>query len=236
MISSKSTKILWAAAAGRCSFTDCWERLCLHEASNATPFLIGEMAHIRGDKPGSNRHDPSQPTEERDDYSNLILLCPTHHRLIDRKENERFYSVEMLHEMKKVHEAKILEKLDNNYVVSRIDVAEEILTLLGENHESWAQYGPQSEIARREPHNEQIHAVWISERLSIIVPTNRIISKILRRSRNVFLLNEQKSISAFLIHVRSYEGWVYDEIPYSAVVRFPLEFKSMLENITHASV
>src|SRR3546814_4559574 len=70
------------------------------------------MAHICGDKPGSNRHNPDQTDAERDDYRNLILLCPTHHTLIDRKENEAAYPVELLLEMKAAHEARILDLLD----------------------------------------------------------------------------------------------------------------------------
>src|SRR3546814_25057 len=111
-ITTKTVKILWAAAGGRCGFPDCWERLCYHEAGPIAPYTLGEMAHICGDKPGSNRHNPDQTDAERDDYRNLILLCPTHHTLIDRKENEAAYPVELLLEMKAAHEARILDLLD----------------------------------------------------------------------------------------------------------------------------
>src|SRR3546814_19668589 len=95
-ITTKTVKILWAAAGGRCGFPDCWERLCYHEAGPIAPYTLGEMAHICGDKPGSNRHNPDQTDAERDDYRNLILLCPTHHTLIARKENEAAYPVEQI--------------------------------------------------------------------------------------------------------------------------------------------
>ncbi|HAY96656.1 HNH endonuclease, partial [Shewanella sp.] len=55
------------------------------------------MAHIKGNKLGSNRYDPEQTDVERDSYENLILLCPTHHTLIDKAENESEFSVELLH-------------------------------------------------------------------------------------------------------------------------------------------
>ena len=232
MVSNKSTKILWAAAAGRCSFPDCWEKLCRADVGKTAPFTIGEMAHIRGEKPGSNRHDPSQPEVERDDYANLILLCPTHHCLIDRKENESIYTVKMLHEMKKEHEAKILERLDCD-TPCRLELAHKILIFLVENRESWAQYGPQSNIARKEPNNAEVYAVWCSETLSIIVPNNRNITEILEEHRQIFHANEQEAISSFLIHARSYERWVRDEIPYSAVVRFPPEFEAMINEVVH---
>lgn len=234
-ITQKSTKLLWAAAAGRCSFLDCWERLCLHDAGGAAPFTIGEMAHICGDRPGSNRHDPTQSAAERDDYFNLILMCPTHHRLIDRRENELLYTVEMLHEMKAAHEVTVLEKLDVDDNLSRSDVAHEILVLLTENRESWTRYGPGSEIARREPNNEEVYAIWLSERLSVIVPNNRKISDILNVNRKLFRPEEQEAISAFIIHSRSYENWVKNEIPYSAVVRFPREFESIIREAADAS-
>jgi len=38
--------------------------------------------------------------------ANLILLCPTHHTLID-KNNGRHFSVDQLHRMKAEHEASV---------------------------------------------------------------------------------------------------------------------------------
>jgi hypothetical protein len=122
-ITQKSIKILWAAAGGRCSFPGCWERLCYHEAAGAAPYTLGEMAHICGDKPGANRHDPRQTDTERDDYQNLMLLCPTHHTLIDRKENEVVYTVAALHEIKSEHEAQVLQRMDQVFIMSKTDVA-----------------------------------------------------------------------------------------------------------------
>jgi hypothetical protein len=74
-ISEKTIKLLWANAAGRCAFPDCGALLCTPESGSAAPYTIGEMAHIRGEKKGANRHDVSQTAKERDSYANLILLC-----------------------------------------------------------------------------------------------------------------------------------------------------------------
>ena len=56
-ITEKSIKLLWSNAAGICSFLDCNERLTQGEASDYAPYTIGEMAHIKGENPGSNRYD-----------------------------------------------------------------------------------------------------------------------------------------------------------------------------------
>lgn len=233
-ITQKSIKLLWSASGGRCAHPDCWKRLCYHEAEAAAPYTLGEMAHICGDKPGANRHDPSQTELERDDYQNLILLCPTHHRLIDRKENEAVYSVDKLNAMKAAHEAKVLELLDSTKATSKYSVAAAILPLLEENRQSWLHYGPGSELARSKPHDEAVHAVWLSERLSVIVPNNRKIADLLREGRETFELQEQERIAAFLAHVRSYEQWVEDAIPYAAVVRFPTAFDELVRGVADA--
>ncbi|MFB2596131.1 HNH endonuclease [Paracoccus sp. p4-l81] len=230
-ITPKSVKILWSAAGGRCAFAGCWERLCYHEAEDAAPYTLGEMAHICGDKPGANRHDEGQTDSQRDDYQNLILLCPTHHTLIDRKENEAVYTVEILHSMKAEHESRVLERLDQDAMPTKHDIARAILPLLEENRQSWAKYGPLSELARTQPHNESAHAVWMSERLSVIVPNNRNIAAQLKERRSLFDAGEQGMITAFLLHVRSYEQWVQDAIPYAAVKRFPVEFDDLIRGL-----
>ena len=234
-ITQKSIKILWSAAGGRCAFPDCWERLSHHEAEGVAPFTIGEMAHICGDKEGANRHDPSQTPGERDDYQNLILLCPTHHTIIDAKENEAVYSVEVLHDMKAQHEARVLILLDQDSKPTRVDIANAILPLLEENRQTWAQYGPLSELARTQPNNEAAHAVWLSERLSIIVPNNRKIYELLEEHKSLFPPNEQGAVAEFLLHVRSYQQWVEDTIPYAAVKRFPKAFDDLIRGIADDS-
>jgi hypothetical protein len=235
-ITQKSIKILWAAAGGRCSFPGCWERLCYHEAAGAAPYTLGEMAHICGDKPGANRHDPRQTDTERDDYQNLMLLCPTHHTLIDRKENEVVYTVAALHEIKSEHEAQVLQRMDQVFIMSKTDVACFIFQLLEENRQSWEQYGPLSKLAQTQPHNEAVHAVWVSERLSVIIPNNRKISAQLNHHKTLFTADEQTAVTAFMMHARSYEQWVEDKIPYAAVKRFPTEFDGLIKGIAHGSL
>ena len=66
--------------------------------------LTGEVCHIKGARPGSARFDQYQPPAERHDYENLILMCPTHHTVIDA--DEEAYTVERLQRMKHDHEEK----------------------------------------------------------------------------------------------------------------------------------
>lgn len=230
----KTIKLLWAAAGGRCSFSGCWERLCIHDAEESSPYTLGEMAHIKGKKLGSARHDASQTNKERDDYLNLILLCPTHHTLIDRKENISQFPVDFLLDVKSKHESRVLELLGHHEITNKLNLAKTILPLLEENRQSWSQYGPLSKLARTSPNDDKAYAVWRSERLSIIIPNNRKINKLLTSRKNLFDVSEQVHVSKFRMHVRSYELWVNDKISYDAVKRFPVDFENLIRGTVNA--
>ncbi len=227
-IATKDIKLLWANAAGRCSFSGCTERLTIEQAANMAPHTLGEMAHIKGEKAGSNRYQASQTNEERNGYENLILLCPNHHTMIDKPENEKEYSVDVLLKMKIMHEDSVTRRLEVKEFSSVEQLKNNIAILLAENRQVWLQYGPLSDVAQKNPHDNQIHAIWTSERLSTIVPNNRIIANLLEANRNLFSKQEQAIISQFLSHVKSYEKWVRDEIPYQAVTRFPVDFERLM--------
>jgi hypothetical protein len=66
--------------------------------------LTGEVCHIKGARPGSARYDPGQTDVERHAYTNLVLMCPTHHTVID--DDEEAYTVERLCKIKVAHESQ----------------------------------------------------------------------------------------------------------------------------------
>lgn len=227
-ITKKSIKLLWSNAAGICSFSGCNKKLSVGQNIGVAPYTLGEMAHIKGNKPGSNRYDQTQSDVERDSYENLILLCPTHHTLIDKAENETEYPVAILHYMKTEHESFISNRLGEETFEDIGQLKDKISIYLSENHQAWEQYGPLSDNARRNPNNDQVFALWTSARLTIIVPNNREIDRLLQVNRGLFSRAEQKVVSKFITHVESYEAWVNDDIPYQAVLRFPKDFEELI--------
>jgi hypothetical protein len=66
--------------------------------------VIGEVCHIRASSPGGPRFDPTLSEAERDKPENLVLLCPKHHKIVDK--NEGTYDVVRLTEMKAAHESQ----------------------------------------------------------------------------------------------------------------------------------
>jgi hypothetical protein len=71
---------------------------------------VGEAAHIRGARIGSKRYDPSMLPEERGSIVNGIWLCRKCAKLIDS--DEKKYTVDLLYEWKRKHEAQILQDIE----------------------------------------------------------------------------------------------------------------------------
>lgn len=109
-IKLKDIKILWGRSGGRCAI--CWERLSIDAKTATKSFPLGEQAHIVGEKDDSPRGDSVLTLEERNSYSNLILLCPNHHTEIDK--NVEDYPVEKLHKIKDNHERRVDTSLAND--------------------------------------------------------------------------------------------------------------------------
>jgi hypothetical protein len=114
MISNKDQKVLWARAAGRCSMPECRKKLTLNKVDENESITLGEMCHIVGEKDSedSPRGKSKMALEDRDTYSNLILLCAYHHTIIDK--NEKAWPIEILHKIKDEHEQWIEESLESN--------------------------------------------------------------------------------------------------------------------------
>lgn len=94
----KTIKRLFAYSKNQCAFPTC-EALLISEEGT----VIGEICHIKAKSEGGLRYDSNQTDEERHSFDNLILLCPSHHTIIDDLLNG--YTVEKLCTMKKEHEA-----------------------------------------------------------------------------------------------------------------------------------
>ncbi len=101
--------MLWGKAANRCASSDCRRELVMDETETDDPSIIGEECHIIAREDDGPRGDINFPKEQRDLYGNLILLCNVHHKIVDDQEN--FYTVESLKEMKNSHEEWVRQSL-----------------------------------------------------------------------------------------------------------------------------
>jgi hypothetical protein len=95
-ISTTTLKQLFALSGNQCAFPGCKTPL-VNEDNN----LLGEVCHINAANPAGQRFDSNQTDEARRGFENLLLLCPTHHKVTD---NIKIYPASVLRKMKHRHE------------------------------------------------------------------------------------------------------------------------------------
>lgn len=106
VLSDRDRKILWAKAGNRCSYrykgNNCTQKMV--EAPNGSDTVVGFECHIVGKTKDSARFLDNYPNDKMDTYENRILLCGSHHKLVDDKNNEQIYTIQIVRKMKKEHE------------------------------------------------------------------------------------------------------------------------------------
>ena len=96
--------LLFTLAGGRCEFDNCNRYLLTHHVTHRTG-KFAQMAHIVAFHPAGPRGEFPLNPAERNDISNLMLLCPQCHKLID--DNPDLYPVGVLQRFKKDHGDRI---------------------------------------------------------------------------------------------------------------------------------
>lgn len=104
-ISKQTRWKVWLKAGGRCEYRGCnkplWrDDLTMKEMNKAY------LAHIIADSPGGPRGQEELSEDLSDDFENIMLLCDTHHRLIDKEDIEG-HPPDLLRKYKREHEERI---------------------------------------------------------------------------------------------------------------------------------
>ena len=95
---------LCALSAGRCQFEGC-NKYLFNDDLTLKDFNGSIVAHIIASSPEGPRGDAKLSHELSDQLSNLMLMCPEHHDLIDS--NPTTYTVEALKKMKRAKEERV---------------------------------------------------------------------------------------------------------------------------------
>jgi len=104
-IPQKIIKLLLIKSGGRCQYKGC--NISLYQDLITKRFFNkAYLAHIVADSPGGPRGDSVRSSLLAKDLSNIMLLCDTHHRLIDKIEVDE-HPESLLLGMKKEQEERI---------------------------------------------------------------------------------------------------------------------------------
>jgi len=75
---------LFLKSGSVCAFRGCGRSLIELGEEGDSDAIIGEMAHIVADSRQGPRGDEPLDESERNKHTNLILVCPDHHTIIDK--------------------------------------------------------------------------------------------------------------------------------------------------------
>lgn len=104
-LTTANRKLLWARSGGFCAVC---KGLLTEDATDLDPAVVtGMEAHIVSGKRGGPRYRPLEPAEV-DDPANLILLCPTHHAVVDKQDSR--CSESQLRQIKGEHERWVRDR------------------------------------------------------------------------------------------------------------------------------
>jgi hypothetical protein len=215
-ISEATIKQLWGAAAGRCAYPGCQVE-CLSFLGTNAPVVIGEMAHVIAKSTGGPRGGKVAGSDE---YPNLVLLCPTHHTLVDKAPEGQF-PVEELHRWKQVHEENVRRSLQSPHFDDRASLDAYVKPFLLENHACWRTYGPEGTVADRNA-NSSTGLVWPYRKLALIIPNNRRIINAVIGARHLLTTEEYLIFCEFQEHAEGFELAARE--PIEDIPRFPQPF------------
>jgi len=107
-ITPKTRKILWGRSGNCCAI--CRRELVIERSLNDPQAIVGDECHIVSKKESGPRSYKSNPTElDLDGYDNLLLLCKTHHKLVDDQPGK--YDITELRSIKSNHEQWVRQSL-----------------------------------------------------------------------------------------------------------------------------
>jgi len=219
-IGSGDIKKLWGLAAGRCSFPGCDDECIKFAGEDAT--TVGEMAHVIAQSPKGPR---GVSAGGADTYANLILLCPSHHREVDKAPDGKF-PPQVLLDWKRRHEEEVSVALRSPILSSREAVGAYVTRLLAENAAIWKTYGPESAAASSNP-TSNVADLWEARKLAVIVPNNRKIINVVKQNAGLFPGHDYRLACEFVEHAEGFERNCY--VRTENVPRFPRSFSEMIE-------
>lgn len=132
-ISDKNRKLLWARSGNRCAMCQC--EITLDATSVDAHSVVGDECHIISTEKNGPRYVDPHPFEDMDCYQNLLLLCKTHHKLVDDQRNT--WTANDLTNLKAKHEAWVKERLTpenpgdpKTKWLQRVTTGEELISMI----------------------------------------------------------------------------------------------------------
>lgn len=129
-ITEQVKRRLWSSSGGYCQNPSCRTELFRFFASGKAT-SVEELAHVIARKQSGARGENELTESQRDEFENLIILCPTCHTLVDKNAEE--FPVDLLSRWKNEHQSTIKNALLCPVFDSRTELRTSVRKLLARN-------------------------------------------------------------------------------------------------------
>lgn len=215
-----TTLRLFADSGGYCQNPTCLQPI--FRDIGGDHIHIAEIAHIISAGKSGPRTDVKATDEQKGDYGNLILLCPTCHTVIDKAEEK--YPDARIQEWKSRHRDAIAAAFGTVRQPDRASARKALAALFAQNAEVFHKYGPHVE-ANQNPESD-LPVLWRRKIASVLVPNNRKALQILEANREHLLHEELSVVEQFRQHVDDFEAKLLDPSSPSGL-QFPPEASTL---------
>ncbi len=165
------------------------------------------------------------PLEARNDGSNIILLCPTCHDMVDDMNATDVFTSEVLHQWKRDHERRVRHGAAIPTFEAREELNASVARLLDENHGIWRNLGPESSSAD-DPVSEAA-AQWQDRVVQAIIPNNRRMLELIDANRQLLNEDELAAVEDFRVHAAALDLNYTSGRWRAGAPRFPEHFQEL---------
>lgn len=162
---------------------------------------VEELAHVIAHSDNGPRSEVTLDASARDEYENLLVLCPSCHSEIDKAPKQ--FPLDLLLKWKTSHEASIARCFDAPSVKNRRELSQLLDSLLAENKALFEAYGPFSKHQNYPLTDAK--AAWDRAIRENIIPNNRRITELLLKNRQFLTKEEEAIFEKFRLHKNGLE-------------------------------
>jgi hypothetical protein len=224
-ISIDVQRLLLARSGGYCANPECPDPDLFPRVDDEHVPTVAEMAHVIAQSAGGPRGEAALPGSERDEYANLVLLCPRCHALVDQMKLSGTYTVELLLQWKERLERRIRESVGARRFSNRTQLNEAVSALLRKNNGIFRNYGPESEFAE-DPFSDAPDT-WRTLVRREILPNNREVLRLLDANRRLLTADEHDLVEDFRAHAYGFAENHLSGEPRADVPRFPTKMNEV---------
>lgn len=110
--SDTTKKALYAWSGNQCAYPQCTKTVVEPATEYSDVVVTSDICHIHAPNPGGPRWQSELSPKYLKSPDNLIVLCPYHHRIVDRQPEK--YPADILKKWKKMQETKMQKQISQN--------------------------------------------------------------------------------------------------------------------------